>query len=126
LPSQPSGRVPDVLDSQPGVPFRRGAENSWSAVRRTVVDGDDLEQRVVDLCEGGQRSRKFLLLVARRKNQRDARAGGTRIMLVQVRQTQRAAGDSQALQDPEEKDEREKEQPGQMHELVFNTADTVS
>lgn len=47
-------------------------------------------------------------------------------MLLQARQTQRAAADSEALQDPKEKDEREKEQPDQMHELVFNTADTVS
>lgn len=47
-------------------------------------------------------------------------------MLVQVRQPQRATADSEALQDPKEKDEREKEQQDQMHELVFNMADTVS
>jgi len=51
-------------------------EDAAGSIVRTVIDGDDLQIRIVDFHQGGERSGEFLFLVACGKENRDARTIG--------------------------------------------------
>ena len=111
------GKFIDVDDTKAVVSGGEVIENLRGGIAGAIVHSNDFKAGIIDLDEGGQCGRKLFLLIASGENQRNPRAIGVfcgRIAF-ELGHANGAIGYAQAVGEPQESDESEKDEPEKVH-----------
>ena len=107
----------DVDNAKPRMRGSKLVEDAAGRVLRTVVDGDDLQIRIIDFHQRVECGGEFFFFVTRREENRNARttAVGCRCEILDPGKTNGAIGNAEAVSEPEERNETKENQSEKMH-----------